>query len=85
MTPEAFIHKHIIAALVADGVPEPVAKGGGQMKALSTITNFLRQAARVQLLTIVYGKRVCGFSSIVRKQNANRAGSGNQSLRFSSD
>ncbi|ELI8402829.1 hypothetical protein ACNVFO_002997 [Yersinia enterocolitica] len=28
MTPEAFIHKHIVAALVADGVPEPVARGG---------------------------------------------------------
>lgn len=84
MSPEAFIHKHIIAALVADGVPEPVARGG-QMKALSTITNLLRQAARVQLLTIVCGKRVCGFSSIVRKQKVSRAGSGNQSLRFSSD
>lgn len=84
MTPESFIHKHIVAALVADGVPEQVARGG-QMKALSTITNSLRQAAKVQLLTIVCGKRVCGFSSIVRKQNVSRAGSGNQSLRFSSD
>ncbi len=39
MTPEAFIHKHIVAALVADGVPEQVARGG-QMKALSTITRL---------------------------------------------
>lgn len=29
MTPEAFIHKHIVAALVADGVPLAVAEGGG--------------------------------------------------------
>lgn len=85
MTPSEFIHKHIVAALVADGVPDVVARGGGQTKALSIITNSLRQAARVQLSTIVCGKRVCGFSSIVRKQNASRAGSGNQSLRFSSD
>ncbi|EOV4146776.1 hypothetical protein ACONX0_004650 [Yersinia enterocolitica] len=51
MTPEAFIHKHIVAALVADGVPDVIAKGG-QTKALSIITNSLRQAARVQLLMI---------------------------------
>lgn len=30
MTPEAFIHKHIVAALVADGVPDPVSRGGGR-------------------------------------------------------
>ncbi|CNL38936.1 Uncharacterised protein [Yersinia enterocolitica] len=30
MTPEAFIHKHIVAALVADGVPLAVAEGGGE-------------------------------------------------------
>lgn len=84
MTPDAFIHKHIVAALMADGVPLVVA-GGGRTWALSITTNLPRQAARVQLLTIVCGKRVCGFSSIVRKQNASRAGSGNQSLRFSSD
>lgn len=84
MTPEAFIHKHIVAALVADGVPDVIARGG-QTKASSTITNSLRQAAKVQLSTIVCEKRVYGFSSIVRKQNVSRAGSGNQSLRFSSD
>lgn len=84
MNPPDFIHKHIVAALVADGVPDAVARGG-QTKASSTITNSLRQAARVQLLTIVCEKRVYGFSSIVRKQNVSRAGSGNQSLRFSSD
>ncbi|CNF68851.1 Uncharacterised protein [Yersinia enterocolitica] len=84
MSPSEFIHKHILVALVADGVPDVIAKGG-QTKASSTITNSLRQAARVPLSTIVCGKRVCGFSSIVRKPNASRAGSGNQSLRFSSD
>lgn len=52
MTPEAFIHKHIVAALVADGVPLAVAEGGGGVKELSIITNLLRQAARVQLLMI---------------------------------
>lgn len=84
MTPEAFIHKHIVVALVADGVPDAVARGG-QTKALSTITNSLRQPRKAIASMIVYGKRVCGFSSIVRKQNGSRAGSGNQSLRFSSD
>ncbi|HHL2713170.1 TPA: hypothetical protein ACQ39K_004827 [Yersinia enterocolitica] len=28
MTPEAFIHKDIVAALVADGIPDVVARGG---------------------------------------------------------
>ncbi|WON77810.1 hypothetical protein [Serratia sp. UGAL515B_01] len=28
MTPEEFIHKHITAALVAEGFPDQVAKGG---------------------------------------------------------
>ncbi len=28
MTPETFIHKHIVAALVADGAPDVVARGG---------------------------------------------------------
>lgn len=28
MTPESFIHKHIVAALVADGVPDVIARGG---------------------------------------------------------
>ncbi|MGP2470321.1 hypothetical protein V1956_17290 [Yersinia sp. 2540 StPb PI] len=28
MTPEAFIHKHILVALVADGVPDVIARGG---------------------------------------------------------
>lgn len=51
MTPESFIHKHIVAALVADGVPLAVAEGG-VVKELSIITNLLRQAARVQLLMI---------------------------------
>ncbi|WP_145533594.1 hypothetical protein [Yersinia alsatica] len=31
MTPEAFINKHIVAALVTDGVPEPVARGGADV------------------------------------------------------
>lgn len=82
MTPSEFIHKHIVAALVADGIPDVVARGG-QMRALSTITDSLRQAARVLLLMIVYGKRGCGFSSIVRKQNVSQPVSANQNLRFS--
>lgn len=32
MTPEAFIHKHIVAALVADGVPDVIARGGGRRR-----------------------------------------------------
>lgn len=84
MNPEAFIHKHIVAALVADGVPDVVARGG-QMQVLSIITNLLRQPRKGIASMIAYGKRVCGFSSIVRKQNASQAGSGNQNLRFSSD
>ncbi|ATM85057.1 hypothetical protein [Yersinia frederiksenii] len=28
MTPSEFIHKHIVSALVADGVPDVVARGG---------------------------------------------------------
>ncbi|EKN3562490.1 hypothetical protein ACMU9U_004439 [Yersinia enterocolitica] len=51
MNPDEFIRKHIVAALVADGVPDVTARGG-QTKALSIITNSLRQAARVQLLMI---------------------------------
>ncbi len=50
MNPSDFIHKHIVAALVADGVPDVIARGG---QALSIITNSLRQAARGQLSTIV--------------------------------
>lgn len=30
MTPSEFIHKHIVATLVADGVPDVVARGGGR-------------------------------------------------------
>ncbi|HDL8423763.1 TPA: hypothetical protein PXR45_002031 [Yersinia enterocolitica] len=28
MSPSEFIHKHIVTALVADGIPDVVAKGG---------------------------------------------------------
>lgn len=30
MSPSEFIHKHIVTALVADGIPDVVAKGGGR-------------------------------------------------------
>ncbi|EOA2966888.1 TPA: hypothetical protein ACJHGT_004260 [Yersinia enterocolitica] len=32
MNPPDFIHKHIVAALVADGVPDAVARGGGRRR-----------------------------------------------------
>ncbi len=68
MTPEAFINKHIVAALVTDGVPEPVARGG-LMWVLSTITNSLRQPKKAIASMIVCGKRGCGFSSIYQSKN----------------
>ncbi len=32
MNPSDFIHKHIVAALVADGVPDVTARGGGRRR-----------------------------------------------------
>ncbi|OVZ85805.1 hypothetical protein CBW58_22870 [Yersinia frederiksenii] len=81
MNPSEFIRKHIVAALVADGVPDVVARGG-QMWVLSIIASSLRQAVRVQLLTIAYGKRVYGFSSIVRKRSEKQARKNRQKLHL---
>lgn len=51
MSPEEFIHKHIIAALVADGVPEPVARGGRRRRqALSQTRSGKPQGCRFRRL-----------------------------------
>lgn len=61
MSPEDFIRKHIIAALVGEGFPESVARGGQNMVWVIT-GEAHRQAGKVRFSMIVFFAQGNGLS-----------------------
>ncbi|MFI7783489.1 hypothetical protein EN46_06795 [Citrobacter amalonaticus] len=72
MSPETFIRKHVTSALVAEGFPEQVAQGGGQIMALIITADALRPAAREACMRIVSFVPVSGRWGRQRFLSANR-------------
>lgn len=62
MSPEDFIRRHIIAALLGEGFPESVARGGGQNMVWIITGEAHRQAGKVRFSMIVFFAQGNGLS-----------------------
>lgn len=69
MSPEEFIKKHITDALVGEGFPAEIARGGLSV-ALTTTAACLRRAVRDALTTTVCSMHVSGQKDKRPRQNA---------------
>lgn len=70
MSPEEFIKKHITDALVDEGFPAEIARGGGLNMALIITVAALRPAGREACSLIVFSGLASGLSVKRQRQNA---------------